>query len=69
MPLDEAERMLADAVAGLSPVRRARKLEAIGLAMAKRFAAQGNRVRELEWLSHAQMARNEADRLVREGAT
>lgn len=63
--MDPAEQMLADAVAGLSPIDRASKLEAIGLAMAKHFAAIGSREKELFWLSRAQEARNEADRLRR----
>ena len=59
--MDPAEQMLADAVRGLSPEARARKLEEIGLAMAKRFAAIGSREKELFWLERAKEARNEAD--------
>jgi len=63
--LDPTQQMLADAVAGLDPIGRARKLEAIGLAIAKRFAAVGDRPKELFWPTRAQEAGNEADRLRR----
>lgn len=67
-PRQKLERMLTEAVAGLGPLASALKLEAIALGVAEKAAAAGNRKIELFWLTRAQEARNEANRLVREAA-
>ena len=60
--------MLEESVAGLGPLERAMKLEAIALAVSKKTAAVGDRKGELFWMERAQETRNMTDRLVREAA-
>lgn len=63
--VDRLDQMLSDAVRGLAPIARARKLEKIALGVAKHCARAGDRPRELFWLERAQEAANEAARLGR----
>lgn len=59
------EAMLESQLVGLDPLGRAKKLEAIGLALAERYGKEGKRANQLAWLERAKEARNEADRLAR----